>query len=117
MSVKGLQANETRFGLLQLTILLLGLATAAVHGILLNIMMGRLDPLFTLNGIGFLVLTIAYLLPQLSKYRNIIRWILIAFTAITIIAWVFIGAREILGYVTKLIEVGLIVALLLDARE
>ena len=117
MSTKPLQANETRFGLLQGIILLLGLATAAIHGILLNLMMGELDPLFTLNGIGFLVLITAYFLPQLSKYRNIVRWVLIAYTAITIIAWLFLGARETLGYVTALIEVGLIVALLLDARQ
>jgi ABC-type Na+ efflux pump permease subunit len=117
MSVKQLQANESRFGLLQGIILLLGLATAAIHGILLNIMMGGLDTLFTLNGIGFLVLLAAYFLPQFSKYRNLVRWVLIAFTAVTIIAWIFMGARELLGYVTKLIEVGLIAALLVDARQ
>jgi ABC-type Na+ efflux pump permease subunit len=117
MSVNQFQANASRSGLLQGVILLLGLATAAIHGILLNIMMGGLDPLFTLNGIGYLVLLAAYFLPQFSKYRNLVRWVLIAFTAITIFAWLFMGAREILGYVTKLIEVGLIVALLLDARQ
>lgn len=117
MSTKQLQANETRFGLLQGIILLLGLATAAIHGILLNIMMGGVDPLFTLNGIGYLVLIAAYFLPQFSKYRGLVRWALIVFTAVTIIAWLFLGAREILGYVTKLIEVGLIVALFLDSRQ
>lgn len=117
MSVKEIQANETRFGLLQAVILLLGLATAAIHGIVLNMLMGRIDPLFTLNGIGFLVLVAAYLLPQFSRYRGIVRWILIAYTAITIIAWLFMGQREILGYATKIIEVGLIVALFLDSRQ
>jgi hypothetical protein len=117
MSVKGIQASETRSGLLKGIILVLGLATAAIHGILLNMMMGQLDPLFTLNAIGYLVLIVAYFLPQLSKYRNLVRWALIALTAATIFAWLFLGAREILGYATKLIEVGLIVALLLDARQ
>jgi hypothetical protein len=117
MNVKQIQASETRFGLLQGIILLLGLATAAIHGILLNIRMGGIDPLFTLNGIGFVALLAAYFLPQFIKYRSLVRWILIAYTAVTIIAWVFIGEREILGYVTALIEVGLIVALYLDGRQ
>ncbi|MFO7624284.1 MAG: hypothetical protein R6V73_08025 [Anaerolineales bacterium] len=107
--------NKTRFGTLQISILLLGLATAVIHGVVLNLMMGKLDLLFTLNGIGFLVLLAAYFLPQFRPLHNLVRWGLIAFTAVTIIAWVFLGAREILGYVTKLIEAGLIVALLLDS--
>jgi uncharacterized membrane protein YeiH len=117
MNAKSFPANQSRFGLLQVSILVLGLATAAIHGILLNIMMGGLDLLFTLNGIGFLVLIAAYFLPQFSQYRNLVRWALILFTAVTILAWVFKGARETLGYVTKLIEVGLIAALLLDSRQ
>lgn len=117
MSAKSIQADQSRFGLLQWSILLLGLATAAIHGILLNVMMGGLDVLFTLNAIGYLVLIAAYFLPQLSRYRNLVRWALIAFTAATIIAWIFMGERNVLGYTTKLIEVGLIVTLLLDSRQ
>jgi hypothetical protein len=115
MSTENKFQSKAGFGTLQLVILVLGLATAVIHGVVLNLMMGKLDLLFTLNGIGFLVLLVAYFLPQLRPLHNLVRWGLIAFTAATIIAWVFLGAREILGYVTKLIEVGLIVALLLDS--
>jgi hypothetical protein len=117
MSTEHNPKSGTKFGALQLSILLLGLATAAIHGVLLNIMMGKLDLLFTLNGIGFLVLLMAYFLPQFKPLHSLVRWGLIAFTAVTIIAWVFLGARETLGYVTKLIEVGLIVALLIDSDK
>jgi hypothetical protein len=117
MSTEPKPQNVNRFGGLQLSILLLGLATAAIHGIVLNLMMGKLDLLFTLNGIGYVVLLIAYFLPQFTPLRSLVRWALIAFTAATIIAWVFFGARELLGYVTKMIEVGLIAALLIDSKK
>lgn len=117
MSTENKFQSKAGFGTLQLIILLLGLATAVIHGIVLNVMMGKLDLLFTLNGIGFIVLLSAYFLPQFASLRKLVRWALIAFTAVTIIAWVFFGARELLGYVTKLIEAALIVALLLDSNN
>jgi hypothetical protein len=117
MSTENKFQSKAGFGTLQFIILLLGLATAVIHGIVLNAMMGKLDLLFTLNGIGFIVLLSAYFLPQFASLRKLTRWALIAFTAVTIIAWVFFGAREMLGYVTKLIEAALIVALLLDSNN
>ena len=75
--------------------------------------------LFLLNGIGYLVLVAALYLPQLRQYQPIVRWLLIAFTAVTIIMYFAIAGVRFnpVGYLTKVIEVALIVLLLIDGRR
>jgi hypothetical protein len=73
--------------------------------------------MFILNGIGYLVLVAALYLPQLRQYQPIIRWALILYAAVTIIAWVAIGERNAIGITDKLIEVALIVLLFIEARR
>ena len=104
-------------------IVVTGLFTGIVHLVVLNIGIfaeeGRPDPLFTLNGLGYLALLVAYFwkTPLFERRRGLVRWAFIAFTAITILAWVAVGAREgILPYLTKLSEVVLIVAIWMDGR-
>ncbi|MFQ5923870.1 MAG: hypothetical protein ACE5M4_13595 [Anaerolineales bacterium] len=104
-------------------IVVTGLITAIVHLVILNIGIieekGQPDLLFTLNGLGYLALLAAYFwkTPVLERRRGLVRWAFIAFTAITILAWVAVGAREgIRPYLTKLDEVVLIVALWMDGR-
>jgi hypothetical protein len=107
-------------------IIVLALATGLIHLVLLNLRMvqalGRIDVLFTLNGLGFLGLLAAYVLPLpgalgglQQRFHGLLRWGFIAFTVITILAWVAMGDKSLpagsLGYITKLIEVGLVVAL------
>jgi len=50
------------------------------------------DPLFILNGIGYIGLLGAYFLPIpfLRNRHGLVRWALIAFAIITILAWVYI---------------------------
>jgi len=102
-----------KIGPLQVTIILLTLATALIH-IILAIPEGLV--MFYLNGIGYLVLVTAHYLPQLRKWRGFIRLAFIAYTGVTIIAWVFIGERTIIGYLDKLIEAALIVLLIVEAK-
>jgi hypothetical protein len=73
--------------------------------------------MFYLNGIGYLVLVAALYMPQLKQQRGLVRWALIAYTAVTIIAWVIVGARNTIAYVDKLIEVTLIVLLFIEGRQ
>jgi hypothetical protein len=50
------------------------------------------DPLFLLNGLGYIGLLGAYFLP-IPFFRNrhkLVRWALIGFAIITILAWVYI---------------------------
>ncbi len=99
---------------LRVGIVLLTLATALIH-----LQLAFPDPAFILNGLGYLALLAALYLPvpRLARYRNIVRWVLIGFTALTILLWILLGARTPIGYIDKAIEIALILLLLLDARR
>jgi hypothetical protein len=106
-----MQKAQTTLGPVQIGILLLALATAAIHIVLAipaNLTM------FYLNGIGYIVLASALFLPQFKNYRGLIRWVLIAFTLVTIIGWVAVGERSTIAYIDKFIEVALLILLWLD---
>jgi hypothetical protein len=76
-------------------------------------------PLFILNALGYLALLAALILPipVISDYRNLTRWVLVGYTALTIFLWVLVGARNSIGYADKIIELALIVLLVLEARN
>jgi hypothetical protein len=78
-----------------------------------------LPVLFLLNFVGYIVLAVALYLPALQRYQQIIRWVLIAYTAITVILWFLItgGHFDIASYSDKIVEVALIVLLLIDSRK
>ncbi len=99
---------------LRVGIVLLTLATALIH-----LQLAFPDPAFILNGLGYLALLAALYLPvpRLARYRNIVRWVLIGFTALTILLWILLGARTPIGYIDKAIEIVLILLLLLEARS
>src|SRR4051794_3434795 len=77
------------------------------------------DPVFILNGLGYLVLLAALYLPisRLVPYRRAVRWTLIGYATLTILAWVVIGERTLLGYSTTAGEVALIALLLIEGRR
>jgi hypothetical protein len=105
--------RENRANWLDVGILLLGAAVALIH-FYLNVLMGKVDLLFTLNGFGYVgLLGLLYLpLPVAQDHRKLVRFVLIAYTLLTIILWVFLGKPYTsLGYFTKLIEAGLVVLL------
>lgn len=106
--------NNQKFTPLQIAIILLVVATAAIH-LALGVPNGL--PMFILNGIGYLVLVAALYLPQLRQYQTYTRWALILYTAVTIIGWVAIGARNMVGYADKLIEIALIACLFIEGRK
>jgi hypothetical protein len=78
-----------------------------------------LPVLFFLNFVGYIVLVTALYLPPLRSYQRVIRWILIAYTAFTIIAWylVTMARPNLLAYIDKPIEVALIILLLIEDRQ
>jgi hypothetical protein len=110
-----MEMKRSVFGPVQIGIVVLSLATAIIH-FALNVMMGKLDILFTLNGLGYLALLAALFLPLpiVSRYRPLVRIIFIVYTLITIGAWVVFGSRDVLGYTNKIIEVALVALLVLD---
>jgi hypothetical protein len=83
---------------------------------LLRLIPVPLSTLFYLNFAGYIVLATALYLPQLLPFQRVIRWILIAFAVVTIVAWFLItgGHPNLLAYIDKPIELALIVLLLID---
>lgn len=101
---------------IRLGIIVLTVVTAAVH-----LYLGFQGlPLFVLNGLGYLALLAALYLPvpRLVPYRNIVRWILVGYTALTIVLWLVItgGISAAIGYMDKIVEALLIIMLLAEAR-
>lgn len=99
---------------LQVGIVLLTVATALIH-----LQLAFPDPVFILNGLGYLALLAALYLPipKLRDYRSFVRWTLVGYTVLTIFLWVLFGAGTLIGYVDKLIEVALILLLMIEARR
>lgn len=108
------EPTATQFTPLRVAIVLLTIATALTH-----ITLVFPDPIFILNGLGYLgLLGALYLpIPQLARYRPQIRWALIAYTALTIVLWLAFGSRILIGYLNKLNELVLLVLLVLEARR
>lgn len=109
MTTQTITNNALRAGIAVLTV-----ATALIH-----LQLNFPDPVFILNGLGYLALLAAFFapIPQIARHRNLVRWTLIGYTALTIFLWVLVGARTPIGYVDKVIEIALISLLLLDARR
>jgi hypothetical protein len=99
---------------LQAGIVLLTLATALIH-----LQLDFPDPVYILNGLGYLTLLAALYLPapQVAPYRNVVRWVLVGYAALTIFRWILIGARTPIGYIDKVIEIALISLLLIETRR
>jgi hypothetical protein len=112
---------NTKLGTLQIGIILLTVATALIHLALaysIAVQLGVPNSLmFVANGLGYLALVTALYLPQFKNQHGLVRWALIAFTAVTIIGWVAIGSRNATGYIDKLIEVALIALLFIEGRK
>ena len=93
---------------LRTLVVLLTLATAAIHASLGGMM-------FMANAVGYSVLALAMVVPgPLARYRWLIRLALIGFAAVTIAGWLAFGARFDLAYLDKGIEVALIGILLVE---
>lgn len=102
-------------GPVSLGIIVLTIGTALVH-----LYLGLQGfPLFVLNGLGYLGLLAALTLPipRIAEYRNLTRWVLIGYTALTIFLWILVGARNAIGYADKVIELALVALLLFEARR
>ena len=100
---------------LRIGIILLTVGTALIH-----LYLGLKGfPLFILNGLGYLTLLAALTLPipRVSDYRNLTRWVLVGYAALTIFLWILVGARNSIGYTDKVIELALISLLLIEASR
>ena len=96
-----------------------GIIVLTLGAALIHFSLAFPDPGFILNALGYLTLLAALYLPvpQVARYRSVVRWVLIGYAALTISLWILFGERIPIGYTAKAIEVVLIVLLLLEARR
>ena len=101
-------------GAIRAGVILLTLFAATVHISLLFP-----DPVFILNGFGYLTLLAALYLPisRLMDHRRVVRWALIGYATLTILLWVVMGERTLLGYTTTAGEVALVGLIILEGRR
>ncbi len=86
-------------------IIALALTTAIIH-IVLAIPLTMVG--FYLNGLGYIGLVTALYLPQLRGYRHQIRWLLMGYTALTIVLWVILSQPyTLIGVDAPLVRQGL----------
>jgi membrane protease YdiL (CAAX protease family) len=101
---------------LRIAIIVLTLITAAVH-LTLNFP----DPVFILNCLGYIALMIVFFkfvrVPFLAGREKLVWYAYMGFVAVTILAWVAIGTRNIVGYADKAVEVLLLIALWLHKEN
>jgi hypothetical protein len=104
---------------IRLLVILLTCATALIHLALAFQFPDGPDPIFILNGLGYLGLVTLLYLPvaPLIPYRGWIRWTLFGYTCLTIILWILIGPKDFIwGYIDKLIEVSLAALLWMEQQ-
>ncbi len=109
--------QQTKIGGLEVGIIILTLATAIIH---LTLVHSLMDIAFILNGLGYMALLAALYLPipLFAGRRSLVRFALMGFAALTIIAWIAIGDKTWwLGYVAKVIEIVLIILLWLENQR
>src|SRR5919112_5878058 len=97
----------------------IGVAVLTLMAAIVHLSLLFPDPVFILNGIGYLTLLAALYLPitRLVPYRRAVRWTLIGYATLTILAWVAIGERTPLGYSTTAGEVALVLLLLVEGSR
>lgn len=108
---------------LRMIILALALTTGLIH---LALGLGDLGAIlgitFVLNGLGYLGLAAAgYLnIPALARYQQLARLALIGFALVTIVLYFIVNPdpfNSLFGLITKVIELALVVALVVDQRQ
>ena len=96
-------------------IITLAVATAIIH-IVLAVPLTLIG--FYLNGLGYIALVTALLLPQLHAYHRLVRWLLMGYTALTVLLWLVLGQPyTTIGYIDKAIELALLGLLWRDQRR
>lgn len=123
MSTMESSEARTSVGPVQIGVVLLALATAAIHLYVFLIegflgdgsMLPIYQLLFVGNFLGYISLVVAlYFIPPLASFRPIVRMLLMAMSTAAIISYFYVGVTDTIGDIDKLIEVSLIALLLID---
>ena len=117
-----MERAETRpmLGGLQSGIIVLALAAAVAHFYEAAVA-PAIRVLFTLNGLGWLILLAAHYLPVLADHHRLTRWALLGYAALNVaayFAWNFMrGEWTPLGWITVTLEAVLVGLLWLEDRQ
>jgi hypothetical protein len=116
--------ERAQLGILQYVIILLALVTALIHINLAFRFPDGPNIIFLLNGLGYVGLVALLYAPfsALDRYRPWIRWVLMGYTALTIVLWLLIGVGSPftdtppspIAYIDKAVEVALLILLWFD---
>ena len=111
--VIGLVAAKSSLNFRQVQYGVVGLATITA---IIHLLLGLNEFILLLNGLGYLALIAAiYLLPPFRAFQGVLIWVLIGYTAVTIILY-FVshpwgyehgGSLDRLGLITKAVEFAL----------
>lgn len=110
-----------RTGRLRAVALTTGVIVLAVVAGAIHLSLGAL--IFTLNALGYFALAMAFLVaatvsrPLVVRFSWLPRVALLGYAAASIAAWLVVGGFYWLGYLTKGIEVALIVLLIVDIHR
>jgi hypothetical protein len=109
-----------RFGALQILIVALAITAAVIH-FSRAVTNPHITVLFTMNGIGYLVLVALLYLPVVAPWRRLTRNTLIGYTALTFVLYFVWGAMKgewlVLGFVCVAVEAVLLGALWQESRQ
>lgn len=101
----------------RIIIAILGLYTAVVHLIVVNL--SGLKPLLLLNGLGYLALLGALWFRYPAGQQRLLHYVFLAYTAVTIVGWAVMNGdfSDPVGVSTKAVEVLLIIFLWLNLKR
>lgn len=102
---------------LRMAVILLTAFTGAVHLIVLNL--SHIDTLFALNGLAYFILLGGFMgiIKPLAANQKLVHYGLMALAAATIVAFFAFNGSGVLGYVTKAVELLLIVATYMHLKK
>lgn len=103
--------------------MLLALATAVIHLFLFLVEgflgSGAMLPVYQLlflgNFLAYTGLAAALYLPDLARYRRLVRVLLVSVAVASFASYIYVGVFDFLGHLDKLIEVLLVALLAVDA--
>jgi hypothetical protein len=109
-----MSANANR-----IIIAILGLYTAIIHLVVLNLGPDGILPLFVLNGLGYFALLGALLFRIPAGRQGLVHYAFMAYAAVTIVAWAIMNGdfSDPVGVSTKAVELLLIIFLWLDLKK
>jgi hypothetical protein len=119
--IKQLDQSQKRFSSIQPGSIALLLLTASAHLYLGTLPDEELHFWFLLNGLGYVVLLVPFLLPQLAAIQTGARKVLASYTMLTILLWIFLGSPargkfDPFDVIVKAIEISLVILLMIEER-